>query len=91
MYNKKRRKTGRGDAQSVKKVYQKKKICRFCADAAIVIDYKDARLLKPFVSERGKIMPSRITGNCAKHQRIITEAVKRARVVALLPFTTITV
>ncbi|MBI5682367.1 MAG: 30S ribosomal protein S18 [Deltaproteobacteria bacterium] len=92
MYNKKsHKKTTRDDKQGGKKIYQKKKICRFCADASIPIDYKDARMLKSFISERGKIMPSRITGNCAKHQRTVTEAIKRARVIAILPFASATI
>ena len=67
----------------------RRKVCRFCADKDSVIDYKDTRALSSFVTERGKIVPSRITGNCAKHQRQLTTAVKRARAVALLPFTTV--
>jgi small subunit ribosomal protein S18 len=61
--------------------------CAFCADDAAPIDYKDPQSLKYFVTERGKIVPRRISGNCAKHQRSITLAVKRARNIALLPFT----
>jgi len=67
----------------------RRKVCRFCADKDAHIDYKDTRTLTSFVTERGKIVPSRITGNCARHQRHLTEAIKRARAVALLPFTTI--
>lgn len=67
----------------------KKKICRFCADFQIFIDYKEPKLLSTFVTERGKIIPRRVTGNCAFHQRRIQEAVKRARILALLPFTTV--
>ena len=59
----------------------------FCADANKALDYKDVALLKKYVSERGKILPRRITGNCAKHQRALTVAVKRARHIALLPYT----
>ena len=66
----------------------RRKVCRFCADKGMLIDYKDTRVLGSFLSERGKIIPSRITGNCARHQRLLTTAVKRARSVALLPFTT---
>jgi small subunit ribosomal protein S18 len=66
----------------------RRKVCRFCADRTLKIDYKDIRMLTQFVTERGKMTPSRITGNCARHQRILTTAVKRARTVALLPFTT---
>lgn len=65
----------------------RRKVCRFCADKAMLIDYKDARVLGNFLSERGKIIPSRITGNCARHQRQLTTAIKRARTVALLPYT----
>ena len=66
----------------------RRKVCRFCADKTLVIDYKDIRMLSQFVTERGKMTPSRITGNCARHQRLLTTAIKRARSVALLPFTT---
>lgn len=66
----------------------RRKVCRFCADKTLVIDYKDIRMLTQFVTERGKMTPSRITGNCARHQRLLTMAIKRARSVALLPFTT---
>src|SRR5437016_944345 len=65
----------------------RRKVCRFCADKTMLIDYKDSRVLGTFLSERGKIIPSRITGNCASHQRHLTLAIKRARTVALLPFT----
>ena len=67
--------------------YQRRKVCRFCADKNAVIDYKDARLLRNFITERGKIIPRRISGNCARHQRRLTTALKRARILALLPFT----
>jgi small subunit ribosomal protein S18 len=66
----------------------RRKVCRFCADKQMLIDYKDSRALGNFLSERGKIIPSRITGNCARHQRQLTVAIKRARTVALLPFST---
>src|SRR5512134_2976363 len=65
----------------------RRKVCRFCAEKIHQIDYKDTRTLSSFVTERGKIVPSRISGNCAKHQRALTGAIKRARVVALMPFT----
>ena len=68
--------------------YHRRKVCRFCADSSIAIDYKDSRMLRYFTTERGKIVPRRISGNCAKHQRILTVAIKRARNIALLPFTT---
>ena len=65
----------------------RKKVCYFTANGITYIDYKDTELLKRFISERGKILPRRISGNCAKHQRQLTSAIKRARNVALLPFT----
>jgi len=61
--------------------------CSFCSDETLNIDYKDAQSLRYFVTDRGKIVPRRISGNCAKHQRSVTLAVKRARTIALLPFT----
>ena len=64
----------------------KKKVCMFCADNNLVIDYKDADKLRKFVSEKGKILPRRVTGLCAKHQREMTTAIKRARHIALLPY-----
>ncbi len=66
---------------------RRKKACGFCADKVDVIDYKDNNRLKKFVTERGKILPRRISGNCARHQRTITVAVKRARDIALMPYT----
>ena len=65
----------------------RRRVCRYCADKELTIDYKDPQALKYFVTERGKIVPRRISGSCAKHQREITTAIKRARVIALLPFT----
>jgi small subunit ribosomal protein S18 len=67
----------------------RRKVCRFCAEKGIRIDYKDTRVLGSFISDRGKIIPSRITGNCARHQRRLTTAIKRARSVALLPFASV--
>ena len=64
----------------------RRKVCRFCADMSVPIDYKDAQTLKHFITDRGKIIPRRISGNCAKHQRKISTAVKRARMIALMPF-----
>ena len=66
----------------------RRKVCRFCADKTLKIDYKDIKTISQFVTERGKMTPSRITGNCARHQRLLTTAIKRARSIALLPFTT---
>lgn len=65
----------------------KKKVCSFCVDKVTDIDYKEVAKLRKYISERGKILPRRISGNCAKHQRQLTVAIKRARVVALLPYT----
>ncbi|MGB9867988.1 MAG: 30S ribosomal protein S18 [Bacillota bacterium] len=65
----------------------KKKVCAFCTDKIARVDYKDVNRLKKFISERGKILPRRITGNCARHQRQLTVAIKRARIMALMPFT----
>lgn len=65
----------------------RKRMCRFCADKKLTIDYKEGRLLMPFTTERGRIIPRRISGNCAKHQREVTTAIKRARILALIPFT----
>ena len=65
----------------------KKRICKYCTDKTLFIDYKDPQALKYFVTERGKIVPRRISGNCARHQRKVQLAVKRARNIALLPFT----
>lgn len=64
----------------------RKKVCQFCADKTEVIDYKDVEKLKKYVSDRGKILPKRVTGTCAKHQRELCKAIKRARAVALLPY-----
>lgn len=66
--------------------YRKKKVCQFCADKNKTIDYKDVETLKKYVTERGKILPKRVTGTCAVHQREVTKAIKRARIVALLPY-----
>ena len=77
-------------AMPAKKAYKRfprKKVCVFCGDANNTIDYKDVNKLKRYVSERGKILPRRITGNCAKHQRALTVAIKRARHIALMPYT----
>ena len=65
----------------------RKKVCSFCVDKVEQIDYKDVAKLRRYITERGKILPRRISGNCAKHQRQVTVAIKRARNIALLPFT----
>jgi small subunit ribosomal protein S18 len=75
-----------GGVKKKKKVFHRRKICRFCADSSLVIDYKDSKNLRYFITERGKIIPRRISGTCAKHQRELTQAIKRARSIALLPF-----
>ena len=72
----------RGKRQYVRK----KKVCRFCVDRVDYIDYKKAEVLQPFIQERGKILPRRMTGTCARHQRWLTVAIKRAQNIALLPF-----
>ncbi len=64
------------------------KVCRFCEDKALTIDYKDVRLMQRFVTDRGKIIPRRVSGTCARHQRNVTRHLKRARQIALLPFAT---
>jgi len=64
----------------------KKRVCNFCVDKVEAVDYKDVSRLKKFVTERGKILPRRISGNCARHQRMLTRSIKRARNMALLPF-----
>ncbi|MBN2284843.1 MAG: 30S ribosomal protein S18 [Tissierellales bacterium] len=64
----------------------RKKVCNFCRDKVTQIDYKDVGKLRKYTTERGKILPKRITGTCAKHQRMVTEAIKRARSIALLPY-----
>jgi small subunit ribosomal protein S18 len=66
---------------------RRRKTCGFCADKVDDIDYKDPNRLKKFVTERGKILPRRISGNCARHQRTLTVAIKRARDIALMPYT----
>jgi small subunit ribosomal protein S18 len=66
---------------------RRRKTCGFCADKVDEIDYKDPNRLKKFVTERGKILPRRISGNCARHQRTLTVAIKRARDIALMPYT----
>ena len=69
-------------------LFRRRKVCKFCADKIDDINYKDVKLIGPFVPERGKILPRRISGTCAMHQRRLMRAIKRARLVALLPYTT---
>ena len=78
-----------GKPQGRKKFFvRRRKVCKFCAEHLEYVDWKDIKLLQSFIPERGKILPRRITGTCAKHQRPLTHALKRARSIALLPFTT---
>jgi small subunit ribosomal protein S18 len=76
----------KSDNRRRKKIFHRRKVCRFCADSTLEIDYKDPKSLKYFTTERGKIIPRRISGTCAKHQRKLTVAIKRARTIALLPY-----
>ncbi len=76
----------RGKGGGGKRGFSRRKICRFCADKQVPIDYKDPQTLKYFITDRGKIVPRRISGNCAKHQRKVSLAIKRARMIALMPF-----
>lgn len=69
--------------------FGRRKVCRFCADKTAKIDYKDAGTLKLFLTERGKIIPRRISGNCAQHQRQVATAIKRGRQLAMLPYTVV--
>ncbi|NLA70718.1 MAG: 30S ribosomal protein S18 [Clostridiales bacterium] len=78
MYNKNNKRQGFG--------MRRKKVCQFCADKDKEIDYKDVETLKKYITERGKILPRRVTGTCAMHQRAVSKEIKKARVVALLPF-----
>jgi len=71
-----------------KRVY-KKKVCKFCGEKIRAIDYKDTMRIAKFVTERGKIIPSRISGNCAKHQRMLAKAIKKARLAAFIPYTSV--
>jgi len=83
---------GRGDDRGGEEMggrrgFGRRKVCRFCADKALKVDYKDQGQMKYFLTERGKIIPRRISGNCAKHQREVATAIKRARMLAILPYT----
>src|SRR5690349_22437957 len=79
---------GGGPRRGKRQYFRKKKVCRFCVEKVDFIDYKKVEMLQPFVQERGKILPRRMTGTCSKHQRWLGVAVKRARNIALLPFAT---
>ncbi len=76
-----------GGLSGGKRRYVRKKFCRFCAEKDLSLDYKNVYLIKQFLSERGKIVPRRISGTCASHQRKLTGEIKKARIVALVPFT----
>jgi len=76
----------RGGDEGGRRGFGRRKVCRFCADKNLKVDYKDQNQMKYFLTERGKIIPRRISGNCAKHQREVATAIKRARVLALLPY-----
>jgi len=80
------RRGGAPDRGRPRRGYFRKKVCRMCVNKINTLDYKDVDTLKRFITDRGKIMPRRMTGTCAKHQRVVSAAVKRARMVALLPF-----
>ena len=81
-----RRKNYSGRRPARRRIYHRRKVCRFCADTSLVIDFRQPRVLKHFTTERGKIIPRRISGCCAKHQRSLTRAIKQARTIALLPY-----
>ena len=82
-----RRPMGGGRGAGGRRMHRRR-VCRFCIDKVDLIDFKDVRLLLNYLPERGKILPRRISGNCATHQRMLAEAIKRARNIALLPYTT---
>ena len=77
---------GGGGGGGRKQYFRRRKVCKFCTEKIDMIDYKDVRLVGEFVAERGKILPRRLTGTCSTHQRALSEAIKRARNIALLPF-----
>jgi small subunit ribosomal protein S18 len=76
----------KGGDQLKRRVYMKRKVCRFCADKNLKLDYKEIDILRRFVTEGGKIIPRRISGNCSKHQRLMAREIKLARAIALLPY-----
>jgi small subunit ribosomal protein S18 len=77
----------RGGEEGGRRGFGRRKVCRFCADKALKVDYKDQNQMKYFLTERGKIIPRRISGNCAKHQREVATGIKRGRMLAILPYT----
>jgi len=78
---------GAGKRKTARRRFPRRKVCRFCVEKVVYIDFKNYRMLRDFLTERGKVMPRRITGNCAHHQRLLTMAIKRSRNIALLSFT----
>jgi len=82
---------GGGAGGAGRRPFQKKKVCRFCKDKDFTLDYKDAKALRPYITERGRIVPRRISGTCAKHQRLVCQEIKRARNLAIIPFTAINI
>jgi len=79
------------DKKKRRRAFPRRKVCRFCADKKAKVDYRDPSSLKYFITERGKIIPRRISGNCAQHQRQVSKAIKRARQIALLPYNSSTI
>src|SRR5215831_7089036 len=77
-----------GGRRGKRQFFRKKKVCRFCVEKIDFIDYKKVELLQPFLQDRGKVLPRRMTGTCSRHQRWLGVAIKRARNIALLPFAT---
>jgi small subunit ribosomal protein S18 len=73
------------------RTFQRKRVCRFCADKNLKVDYRDPNTLRLFITERGKIIPRRISGNCAHHQRMVSKAIKRSRQMAMMPYTSSTI
>ena len=80
-----------GSKKKRRRPFPRKKVCRFCADKNAKVDYRDPNTLKLFITERGKIIPRRISGNCAQHQRQVSKAIKRARQIALAPYSASTI
>jgi len=78
---------GKAAGGKKKVFYRRRKVCKFCVDKVDFVDYKDTKLLQGFILERAKILPRRISGTCARHQRMVQQAIKRARTLALIPFT----
>lgn len=88
MANPRPKRGGGGGGGGKKFFYRRKRVCKFCVEKLEYVDFKDVKLLQGFIPERGKILPRRISGTCALHQRKLEGAIKRARIMALLPFTT---